>query len=314
MDISKLVEKITWKGKKLRAPRSVEVSFVDTDKGYHKNVGIKEGDGLVFIWKENELFRGNVFSISRDKSAKSKMVAHDNLFYLVNNKDSYVFTEQSLDKIVSRICSDFQIPTGELTSSDYIIPYQVSDSKVLYDIILKAMDTTYNQTGKRYYLRAKEGKIDLLLRKENVRKWILEDGKNLINYNHNSSIENTITKVKMTTGEGDETIIKTAEDGSLVEQFGVLQYYKKVNDKINEGQLQERVDKALKEKGKVEKQISIEAIGIEDIISGCGVNLAIPELEIEKGYYVDEDTHTFKGNKHTMKLKLTETMELGVIV
>ena len=48
----------------------------------------------------------------------------------------------------------------------------------------------------------------------------------------------------------------------------------------------------------------MEALGIPDVISGIGVCIIINPLGISNSYYVDEDTHTFKGNYHSMRLTM----------
>ena len=52
-------------------------------------------------------------------------------------------------------------------------------------------------------------------------------------------------------------------------------------------------------------------MGIAEVISGIGVYIIIPELEISRTFYVDEDTHTFEDNKHTMSLKLNYANDLA---
>ena len=55
--------------------------------------------------------------------------------------------------------------------------------------------------------------------------------------------------------------------------------------------------------------LSVEALGIPDVISGVGVYVKIDELGLEQTFYVDEDTHTFSGNVHTMSLTLNAVNE-----
>ncbi len=314
VDISNTIDKIVWKGQKYRAPRSIDITFVDTAKGYHARANAKEGEGLTFLWNGVELFRGIIFNQAHSKKAKATLTAHDNLFYFVSNKDTYVFDDKTASEITTRICSDFQIPIGTIADTGYKIPHHPKRDKLLYDIIMAAINTTYKQTGVRYYLRSLGGKLELIKRVEQVKKWVIENGVNLIDYDYQTSIEKTATRVKMITGEGKETIIATAENSELMNAFGVLQYYERVHDEINQAQLQQRTDTALKENGKTGETIKVTALGLPDVISGSAIHLIIPEHGIERGYYIDADKHTFKGNSHTMKLTLTQTNELPGVV
>ncbi|MFR0871289.1 MAG: hypothetical protein ACLSG5_07845 [Oscillospiraceae bacterium] len=52
------------------------------------------------------------------------------------------------------------------------------------------------------------------------------------------------------------------------------------------------------------KTLTIEGLGQANVISGVGLCIIIKPLGISNSYYVDEDTHTFKGNYHSMRLTL----------
>lgn len=60
----------------------------------------------------------------------------------------------------------------------------------------------------------------------------------------------------------------------------------------------------MNEKKTPARTLTVNALGIPEVVSGIGVYIIIPELSLARTFYVDEDTHTFKDNKHTMKLKL----------
>ena len=46
-----------------------------------------------------------------------------------------------------------------------------------------------------------------------------------------------------------------------------------------------------------------------EAISGMGIYVRIPDLNISSKFYIDEDTHTFKDGGHTMSLKLNSVNE-----
>lgn len=60
----------------------------------------------------------------------------------------------------------------------------------------------------------------------------------------------------------------------------------------------------VEENGHPEESFTIEALGIISAISGNCLYVIIPHLNIKRAFYIDEDKHTFKGEKHTMSLKL----------
>ncbi|MGC5326430.1 XkdQ/YqbQ family protein [Brevibacillus sp. SYSU BS000544] len=313
MDITDTVESVDWSGAKTKAPRQVSVNIIYTDRGMHETVQVSNGNGIILRKDDVELFRGIVFSSNFTRSHQS-IVAYDTLIYLTNNKDTYLFTGKKASDITKKICSDFSIQTGDIKNTGHVIPYLLFDGDTLYDMVMKALHITYQHSGKRYALFSKEGKLHLIPRTENIRKWVIESGVNLVDYTFSKSIENTVTKVKLEAGEEKKTIIVTAENKSLLEQFGVLQHYEKVSEKINRAQLQERANQILAKEGKEKQSFKLSNIlGIPDVITGTSIYVIVPELGIKRAYYVEEDSHSFKGKKHTMSLTLSESDDIAAV-
>ncbi|MGM0883712.1 MAG: XkdQ/YqbQ family protein [Bacillota bacterium] len=305
-DITTLVESAEWSGTAQKAVRKLAVSLVHAKEGDTAPAPIKHGSGIVLRFGEEELFRGIVFG-AEYKPGKLSLTAYDQLIYLTNNKDSYVFKSMKASAVLNKLCSDFSIPAGTIEDTAHVISHMVCDEETLFDMVKKALDITYKNKGVRFSLFTKEGKVQLVPFKKNSRKWIIETGVNLIDYSYGESIENTVTKVKLQGSDGKQTIIATAENKSLQKQFGVLQHYEKVKDKANRAQLQDSADVLLAEKGKVKKTLRLdEVLGITEVISGTTIVVKVPELEIEQTYAVEEDTHHFNGRYHKMSLALTE--------
>lgn len=309
-DISNMVKSITWKGSKYNAPRSLEVNLINNSHPSNSLIEFEEGNALVFKWKGRELHRGIIFKINKDVCGAETLVSHDQLIYMLKNKDSYVFENKKASEIITRICKDFEIPIGDIVDTGYVIPNQVFDSKKLYDIVMTSLDTTRKQTGVRHYLFSEKGKIYLKRRKDMTRKWAVEHGVNLIDYSFSTSIEDTATKVLLKSGQKGKEITAPSENKELQKKFGVLQHYEKISEKINKAQLQQRADEILNKKGKINKEFSLNALGISEVISGTSIYVIEKDIGIKKGFYVEEDTHNFNGNKHTMSLKLSETDDL----
>lgn len=307
------VERVEWKGAKYRAPRSVTVELISTSKGLHRPVQVDEGDALVFLWKERELFRGTVLARELRSDGKMTVTAHDQLYYLVKGTDSYTFKAAKASDILRRICADYKLTVGEIADTDYIKPSQLNDNDTLYDIVLMALDTTYKQLGTRYTIRSRAGKIELLRNRDNTQKWVIEYGATLLDYTYSTSAEDAATRIKLVSGDDSKSIVIVANDVEMQKRIGILQLLESVSEELNKAQLQQRARQMLAEQSKIKRSFNVSSIGIADVVSGTGVHVIVPELGIKRGYYVDEDQHTFEGNDHTMSLTLTETDELPEI-
>ncbi|SDR81445.1 hypothetical protein SAMN05444162_0104 [Paenibacillaceae bacterium GAS479] len=317
------VQSVEWSGQKYRAPRSINVTLLSIARGGHQPVEVDCGDAILCRWKDEELFRGTVFSLDHSSDGQLTLTAYDQLYYLVNNSDTYTFKGLTAAGILRKLCSDFQLTPGSIADTRHVVS-QISEDESLYDMVLRALDSTYKQLGSRHSIRSKSGKVDLLPLKDTVQKWIIESGGNLISYSASASIEETATRVKLhkegkegkegKDGEkGAGAITVVASSKALQSRYGVLQLYESISEELNKAQLQQRAQAMLKEKGRVKRTLSLEAWGIPSVVAGSGVHVIIPELNVKRGYFVDEDTHSFEGNLHTMSLTLTETDELPEI-
>lgn len=314
VDVTSLIETVEWGGSKTKAPREIRLNLVHTNRGLHQSVPMSEGEGIIFRWNKVELFRGIIFGSDLNKSARRSLLVYDLLIYMARNKDIYLFTKKRADEIFKKLCGDFGIPVGTVANTGYVIPYRLYDGDSLWDMNITALNLTKKQTGQKFKIIAKEGKAHLVKMSEQLRKWVIESGVNLVDYSFSSSIEETVTKVKLRAGEEKKTIIATAQNDSLMKQFGVLQYYESVGEKLTKAELDARAKAILDKQGKVNYKFQLtDILGIPDVTTGSAVYVIVPDLGIKKAYYVEEDKHTFKGQNHRMSLTLVETNDIPEI-
>ena len=140
-------------------------------------------------------------------------------------------------------------------------------------------------------------------------QWVIEVGQNLSTYSYTRSIEDIKTRVKMVSKEG--TTIAEKSNSSLEAKIGVFQEIEQPDESLTTAQINDLISSILDEKSTPQRTLSVEAVGIPDVISGIGVYIIIPELELSRTFYVDEDTHTFQDNMHTMSLKLNYANDLS---
>ena len=76
--------------------------------------------------------------------------------------------------------------------------------------------------------------------------------------------------------------------------------------KHTQAQMQELVESIFDEKGIPEQSLKVSGLGVSDAISGKCVYVIIPHLGIQRSFYIDEDTHKYTRECHTMTLKLND--------
>ena len=305
-DISELVESIKWKGRKGSAARSVSISLLDC-KGAQSGIDVTKGHQLIFSYKGKELFRGMIMSQQQSESFKMPITAYDNGIYLSNNKDTFVYENKTVHDIFIDVCKRFGIKYSDVAKTSYKIPELTKSKTTAWDAILDAISQDFKATGTKYYVNSSKGVLSLIKRRENILQWVLETGGNIMSYTYKKSIEDIKTRLKILSDEDKVYAVK--KNTELEKKIGIFQDIEKKDDDLSEAKLQEHIKETLKEISTPEISLSVEALGIPDVISGVGVYVIIDELGIKRTFYVDEDTHTFKGGSHTMNHTLNSVNE-----
>ncbi|WP_018752169.1 XkdQ/YqbQ family protein [Paenibacillus sanguinis] len=306
------VQSVEWSGEKLAAPRTLTATVLSTQRGLHQKQPVNMGNQLIFRWKGEELFRGTIFARDRTRDGSLSLTAYDQLIYLTQNTDSYIFVGKTLAEIVRRICKDFDIPVGTIADTPHRLTRSF-EGQTLFDMILACISLTYKHTGVKYYIYASKGKVNLVKRVDMAHKWVVEDGANLMDYSLSETLEETATRVKLVAGEAKKAITAKVDAGWLQKSYGVLQYFENVSENVNKAQLMARAEQALRARAKPGETLSVDALGIPDVISGGAVYVIVAELGVHRAFYIDQDMHSFSGNTHTMSLTLNRTDDLPEI-
>ena len=310
-DVSQLVETIVWKGRKGSSSRTLDVTLIDDDGYKHARSGIdvEQGHQCMFCYNGKELFRGIIMSQTQSSAKHLKFRAYDNGIYLANNKDTFCYENKTASDVFRDCCTRFGLPIGEVAKCTYKIPELTKSKTTAYDAIADALSLDFDATGIRHYVSSDKGKISLLTRRENILQWVIEVGQNITTYSYTRSIEDIKTRVKMVSKEG--TTIAEKSKADLEKKLGVFQEVDTPEESLTTAQINDLINSILDEKSTPERSLTLGAVGIPEVISGIGVFIIIPELDLSRTFYVDEDTHTFEDNKHTMSLKLNYANDLA---
>lgn len=309
-DITQLVEQIKWKGRKGSSSRTLTVTLVD-DGGYkhaRSGIDVEQGHQCLFSYNGAELFRGIIMTQTQTNRKRLNFTAYDNGIYLANNKDTFTYKNKTASEVFRDCCARLGLPMGEVAECSYKIPELTKPKTTAFDAIADALSLDFDATGIRHYVDSKKGQLSLLTRRENIMQWVIEVGQNLASYSYTKSIEAIKTRVKMVSKEG--TTLAEKSNAELEQKIGVFQEIDQPDESLTAAQVNDLITSILDEKSTPERTLDIEAIGIPEVISGIGVFIIIPELKLSRTFYVDSDTHIFKGNLHTMSLKLNYANDL----
>jgi len=312
IDIADFLESVKWEGHSEKPNRTLTLNFKNTDDGRYKAFAVNNGEAIQYYVDNKRIFIGVVFATDINDSGEMTVTCYDRNYYTLKSNATRQFKNKKASDIVKLIAKDFDIPVGTIEDTGYVIPKLILRNKSLYEMMLKAITLTYKQTGKRFFFGNEDGKLTLMQHKNNVTPWILAAGSNLTSANYSISMEDTKTQVYVTGGK-DNKLTHTTKSVSSQKLFGIMQHYEEMDEKATKSQVKQRAETLLKELNVLNDQASVSAIGILDVVTGCGVYVREPMTELAGGYYVTSDSHTFSDGKHEMKLEISKSLELPPI-
>lgn len=299
-NISELITEVTWKTKRKGNPSSLEFKFIKD-----KSISINNGDVVSFKVDNNKVFYGYVFENGGGKDVEVTVTAFDQIRYLLFN-ESYFFTNKKASQIISQIANSIGLKVGTIEDTKYVIPSILESDKKLLDIIYSSLEKTLVNTKQTYTFYDDFGALCLKNINNMRERTVISDDSNLGDYDWKNSIESdTYNRVKIVReNKKDETKDAfIAQDSKNIAKWGRLQYYKKVDEKMNNAQIQEMVNNTLKLKNRECKTLKLKnilSIDIKDDLklrAGAGVYVDIKEKGIKQYYLIEDATHKFeKGN------------------
>lgn len=296
-----ILDGVEWETARKGEPGKLTFTVVKDDV-----ISFAEGNEVTMTVDGEMLFFGYVFQKARNKDHHIKVTAYDQLRYF-KNKDLYIYQNKTASELVAMLAEDFGLRTGTLEDTGYKIEKRVEDGVTLFDIVQNALDITLAGTNNLYVLYDDAGRLTLKNIKNMQLKTVIDD-ETAEDFDYTSSIDgetyNYIKLVYESDKEGKRLTPAIAKDQQHVNEWGVLQYYEKVQDETN---LQARADTLLKHYNKKTRSLKINnALGDVKVRAGCmlPVILNLGDI-INKSYLLCERVvHKFEQGHHSMDLTL----------
>ena len=208
------------------------------------------------------------------------------------------------------VADDFQLNLGSLEGTGHKIASRVEDNQTLFDIIQNALDETLKATGKMYVLFDDAGKLTLKAL-GSMKLGMVIDDETAGDYDYKSSIASqTYDKIKLSYENKDtgKREIYIAQDGSHINQWGVLQYYEKIDSTANAKAMADALLDLYNTKTRTLKLQDV----LGDVRVRAGtllvVTLGLGDINLSNYLMVEQVKHTFKESVHLMDLKMRGSM------
>lgn len=255
------------------------------------------------------VFKGYIFTKSRNEDIEQiTCTAYDQIRYL-KNKGYYVFENKTSTQIFSQICDDYQLKYSIIDSSDYVCAPRINSDKYLYEMIKIALDDTLANTKEWFIIRDNFGVLEHINIKSLDTGLVLGDKSGVTGIDYTTSIDKDVYNQIRLYRDNDKTGLRDTyivKDSANIKEWGVLQLYQQVDEKMNIAQITQYAEGLLKLHNATDRELSFkDCIGDFSVCAGSFVTIRIADigdLSVDKKLLVTECTHKLRNNEHLMDL------------
>lgn len=220
-----VIEGIKWTTERKGSPGILTFS-VYSDETFV----FEEGNVVSFRYDQENVFKGFVFTKKRTKEGTIEVTAYDQLRYL-KNKDTYTYENKKASEVIKKLAADFNLRTGVIADTGYVIPSRDEDNQTLFDMIITALNLTFDMKAKIYTLYDDFGRLTLKSMEDMTIDLLIcdESGED---YDYTSSIDsNTYNKIKLTydNEKTQKREVFVVQNSDNMDKWGTLQYYEVVS-------------------------------------------------------------------------------------
>ena len=298
INITNFVDTVTWSGSVNQASRQIEISVLNSpiDKNI-PDINIDLGDRILFYEDGKLLINAMVYS--RERQSEQGTVTYsgyDDLKRLCESDGKYNFKNTTPERITKAVCGDIKISVGKIVETKVPIKKLIIDSEKLYTVIMKAYTKAFQANGKKYMPIMVNQKLHVVEKGEIVEN-LLSDTVNITNSTYSESIDGMVNKIKIFDDKGKQ--IGEVKDDSNIKKFGIFQGIYAKEEGVNATTAAKNMLEG------IQKSATVEAIGNIDCISGYGIKIKDTLTKLTGVFWIDNDSHTWENNSHTMSLGLT---------
>lgn len=292
-----VLDGVSWITERQGAPGKLEFKVLSDEA-----LKFEEGNPVRFKADGKNVFFGFIWGKKEDKDPVINVTAYDQLRYL-KNKDTYLYTNKKASELLMRIAADFNLKTGVIEDTGYIIRQRLRDNETLFDIIYDALSLTFDNTKKLYVLYDDFGRLTLK-NMESMRLDLIVGDNTAENYELSSTLDGVYNQIKLSydneaTGKRE---IYIAKDSSTQNKWGKLQHFDKIDEKTNG---QAKADTLLALFNRKARSLSLKnVLGDTRVRAGTSVVTNLSEAGIRNYMLVEKAKHNFSDSEHLMTLEL----------
>lgn len=300
-NITKAVGTVTWSGSVTQAARQASITVLNApnDPNIKKiKLNLAVGDVIALYEDSVNIFYGEI-QTSEKKSEIGTITynATDLLGHLLRIMHKGKYKNKTAENITQIVCKKYGIKTDTIAKTKKAIKKIIIDGSSIYDTIMFAYTKAEKSTGKKYMCYMKGKKLCTKVKGTVVSGYSLDENKNIVSSSYEETIENVVNQVKIYNDKGKQ--IGVVKNEGHIKRYGLYQEIYTKEEGINAKTAAKNMLTG------VEKKVNAEIIdGNVKCTAGAGIKVHDKATGLDGLFWIDSDTHTWEGGRHTMSLEL----------
>lgn len=318
-NITPLLSKISWTSNLGSLGDQLKFDLITSDAKYIPNHPVTIGKIISLRnknlpQKEQELFRGEIFTERKSSREAVSFDAFDYAFFLNKSKDFYQFNDTQANKAIEDILKNYNVPIGNIPEIPLTIN-KIYANKQVANIIKDILTLVEEQRDEKYYMEMYNGKFNI--RKEEKEEPIeatFNLAENLgqrpitdfiINPSRTRSITNMKNSIKIIS---DKEVLLKKDNQDYINQYGLLQEVKSIG-KDEKDKAETIAKNLLKDLAKISEETSLTLPGHDAVRAGRRLKIQEKITGIDGTYRVKSCTHSLENGHHWMNLSLEKLID-----
>lgn len=308
IDISAFCSNITLSDNIDSLGRELNFDFLNNHvyDSYTQFTVLRTGNTVILYDTEEQIFIGQIITLSRNGINNYTVKMYDNAFYLNKNQVKIQFTNLSVKSCIEQLCVSSYIPCKVDCEIDTKVT-KIYNGETIANIIDDLLKQATNDTGLKYRREYNYG--SLYVNAINNLKMIWKSKPLVSDFSYDESIDNLANRVVViSSSEKNTTVYAEAKNEESIKLYGQYTHYEKVDDKKKD-KAKKIAETKLKELSKTFEKATVTLLGDNYVRSGRILNFEQPEIGLYGEYLVVHCTHNYSGSLHTMECEVIKNDE-----
>jgi hypothetical protein len=326
LDIGPLLTSLSWEDTGPLMNGTAEMMQLDTER-----FSIKTGHQLKIEWAKHRgadwavLWQMRVQTVDETSDGTVSLELIDELSWLDKSRDDFQYKKGKgkskhsrrkgwLAHVIARdICRRYGVKVGKLAKGKHRIENLTEENISPVAAITKAYDLDRAETGRKFIVRMRYGKLEVLTLKRS--RYLLLVGPHLIEAAYSRGIKEDLTtrfrvstEVKRGHRKQKKIEVLVRSKRKVMRRFGLIHKPLTLDDPVKtKAQARNRAKRKLGQSQKPVRELSVSMPGVPSVGQGQAIRVKLEDMGLNELVYVTSASHMVSAGEYTMDLEVSFT-------